>query len=129
MIHGGKIIVSKKSGNSWVTAVAAAKSCEIGANADMLPISAPSMTGSDGSWQYVIAGLKSWRVTVNALVTTVEQILGVGTEVQLKIYNADTTSDSVTGYAYIQELRQTGTWGNLAQYAVVFVGNGPLSAT
>ena len=127
MIHGGKIIVSKKSGNSWVVAVAAAKSCEIGATAEMVPISAPSI--SNGSWQHVIAGLKSWRVTVNALVTTVEQILGVGTEVQLKIYNADTTSDSVTGYAYIQELRQTGTWGNLAQYAVVFVGNGPLSAT
>lgn len=129
MIHGGKIIVSKKSGNSWVTAVAAAKSCEIGSTAEAIPISAPSLTGSDGSWQYVIAGLKSWRVTVNALVTNVEQILGVGTDVELKIYNADTTTDSVTGHAIIQELRQTGTWGNLAQYAAVFVGNGPLSAT
>ena len=82
MIHGGKIIVSKKSGTSWVVAVAAAKSCEIGSTAEMIPISAPSI--NNGDWQHVIAGLKSWRVTVNALVTDVEQILGVGTEVQLK---------------------------------------------
>jgi predicted secreted protein len=124
-LHGGKIIVGKKSGTSYVTAVAAAKSCEIESSCDSIPVSAPNI--SNGSWQHVIAGRKAWRVTVNALVSNVEQILVAGDDVELKIYNADVSSDYVTGDAIVSSCRVTGTLFNLAQMSVTFEGNGPLT--
>lgn len=124
MIHGGKIIVA--IGN---TAIAASKSCDIETACEAIPVSSPLTPSSTGKWRRLIAGQKSWMVSVSNLVIGVENLLlEVGTEVTLKIYDADyPSSDYVTGSAICTAAHITATWGNLAQGAWTFEGNGELS--
>jgi len=123
MIHGGKIIVA--IGN---TAIAASKSCDIETACEAIPVSSPLTPSSTGKWRRLIAGQKSWMVSVSNLVIGVDDLLlEVGTEVTLKIYDADNQSDYVTGSALCTAAHITATWGNLAQGAWTFEGNGELS--
>ena len=122
IIHGGNIIVSKKVGNSY-TAFAAAKSCDVEVNNNDIEVS----SATDAQWEHRIAGRKSWKVTVNGLLTVLaDTLLQSGEEYQLRIA-LRAGGDMVTGYALCKTAKVTGTQGNLGQYNCTFNGSGELS--
>lgn len=126
ILHGRNLRIMKAgTGSADVAVVAAARSCEVNTEAEMIETS--SVSSSD--WRTFKAGRKTWQVTVSYLVTAgqlAEDVLAVGTSVSLKFY--DENDNVMTGDALIQRSGQTGTIGNLAQGSWVFLGNGPLSA-
>lgn len=125
ILHGRNLRIMKAgTGSADVAVVAAARSCEVNTEAEMLETSSVS----SGDWRTFKAGRKTWQVTVNFLVTDGEladDVLAVGEEVALKFYEG--ASNVMTGNAFIRQSVQTGTVGNLAQGSWVFLGNGPLT--
>lgn len=61
MFIKGKDVILKMGG----TAIAAAKSCDVNIQADLIKVSSPT----DGGWEHSIAGRKSWSASCSHLVT------------------------------------------------------------
>ena len=66
-------------------ALAAAKSCDIEVNCDVIPVSSPT----SGEWEDSIPGRKSWKVTTNHLVmSAASMLLKVSKIVTLRMENS-----------------------------------------
>lgn len=124
--NGNNIIVQTYSGSSWV-AIAATKSDELQAEADMIE----KASATQQSWKEYIPGRKGWSLNVSWLVTDVDDIqkvLQVGTRVQLRIGSRSNPAwYNVTGYAYVKTCKVTMTRGNIATGSFSFIGDGALS--
>ena len=55
------------------TAIAAAKSCDVNIQADLIKVSSPT----DGGWEHSIAGRKSWSASCSHLVTQIADSAGM----------------------------------------------------
>lgn len=124
--NGNNIIVQTQNGSSWV-AVAATKSDELQAEADMIE----KASATQQSWKEYIPGRKGWSLNVNWLVSQVadiQKVLQVGTRVQLRIGSRSNPAwSNVTGYAYVKTCKVTMTRGNIATGSFSFIGDGALS--
>ena len=79
MILGKDIVILNSSGTA---VVAAAKSCEIDVQADMIEVASPTT----GVWKQHIAGHKSWSLTINHLVLSMARTIpNVGTSLNVKL--------------------------------------------
>ena len=63
MFIKGKDVILKMDG----TAIAAAKSCDVNIQADLIKVSSPT----DGGWEHSIPGRKSWSASCSHLVTQI----------------------------------------------------------
>ena len=122
IIHGRNILIYEGG-----VAIAAAKSCEIRTEVDLMEISSP--TSPD--WREYISGRKGWTVNVNFLVMNMmDRLLHVGAKVRLTMgvtdANGELGADRLTGYAICKTAAVTGTVGNLAQGTWQFQGTGNL---
>ena len=116
-ILGNNIIVLMNN-----SAIAGTKSNEIQVDRDTIEIA--SATNQD--WTHVLAGRKSWSLTVGWLVlanSDVEKLLIEDSVVTLKIQAGSTY---LTGQAIMRTCNITATVGSLANGSFSFVGNGPL---
>ena len=78
MFIKGKDVILKIGG----TAIAAAKSCDVNIQADLIKVSSPT----DGGWEHSIAGRKSWSASCSHLVTSITNSLAmVGSQVTLRM--------------------------------------------
>lgn len=76
-------------------ALAAAKSCDIEVNCDVIPVSSPT----SGDWEDSIQGRKSWKVTTNHLVmSAASMLLKVSQIVTLRMKVADGDALPFDGY-------------------------------
>lgn len=122
----GKNLIIKRAG----TAIAAARSCDIDVQAQLIPVS----SASDGDWSHAIAGLKSWTIAVNVLlidgtyVTNIsDAVAWVGNTYTMNVSVDGQRIESMSGTAICKQFRITGTVGNLAQGSFIFSGTGPLT--
>ena len=124
--NGNNIIVQTYNGSSWV-AIAATKSDELQAEADMIE----KASATQQSWKEYIPGRKGWSLNVSWLVSQVadiQKVLQVGTRVQLRIGSRSNPAwYNVTGYAYVKTCKVTMTRGNIATGSFSFIGDGALS--
>jgi len=108
-------------------AIAGTKSDELQVDSETIEIA----SATDQEWVHLIAGRKSWSLTVGWLVlanTDVRKALLVGSSVTIKIKGrGESDSSGVTGSAILKTVKITATRGNLAQGSFAFVGNGPLT--
>lgn len=105
--------------------IAGTRSNDIGTECELQPISSPL----SGKWRNYKAGRKGWTITVNFLMTTVDDItvvLHVGNEYTLRVY-ARNGGKTMSGSAICQVCRITATVGNLVQGTFQFVGDGELA--
>lgn len=103
------------------------KSDDIQVMCEGIPVSSPS----DGDWQHLIAGRKSWSLTTNYLVTSEGQITPemVGQTVTITIIRRSSTGSLLElyrGRALCTNWRLTATRGSLIQGSFQFQGSGPL---
>lgn len=133
MIHGRNIVIYDGQNHEII---AAAKSCTIRTQSQMVEVTPSSNTGTGSEYarQY-IKGRYSWSIQISflmmALASTVTKPLTNGSNVYVKILNRETpvgTTDGVAGYAYVEEAEVVGTWGNLATGSWKLRGTGPLSS-
>lgn len=104
-------------------AIAAAKSCTIDRSVSTIETSSP-MDGADRTY---LVGRKSWKVTVNTLVTSAKDfVLNVGQTYTLTFGDRTTASDRLSGTAICTHAKVTGTKFNLCQGSFEFLGTGPL---
>ena len=86
---------------------------------------------TDQEWVHLIAGRKSWSLTVGWLVLAnqdVRKVLLAGSVVTIKIKGRGASdANGVTGAAIMKTVKITATRGNLAQGSFAFTGNGPLT--
>ena len=76
-------------------ALAAAKSCDIEVNCNVIPVSSPT----SGDWEDSISGRKSWKVTTNHLVmSAASMLLKVSQIVTLRMKVADGDALPFDGY-------------------------------
>lgn len=76
ILHGRNLIIAAGG-----VAIAAAKSCSIDVDAEIIKVSSPT----DGAWEHSIPGRKSWSVATNHFLTSiVDGAEMVGTTVTLK---------------------------------------------
>lgn len=116
IIHGRKLIV-KVNG----TAIAAAKTCELGIDSETIEVSSPTQ----GLYKEYIAGRKSWSVSTGHLVMEIPGNAAlVGTTVTLSLcVNNDVV---LTGDAIVRSFDVSGTIGSLCSGRFAFTGTGPL---
>ena len=109
------------------TAIAGTKSDELKVDCETIKIA--SATNQD--WEHIIAGRKSWSLTVGWLVlanTDVRKALQVGNAVTIKFKGrGDTDANGLQGSAIIKTCKITAIRGNLAQGSFTFAGSGPLT--
>ena len=121
-ILGNNIIVMRGG-----AAIAGTKSDELQVDCDIINIA----SATDQGWNHVLAGRKSWKLTVGWLLlanTDVRNALLVGSSVTLKFKGRYATdANGLTGSAIIKTCKITAVRGNLAQGSFQFVGNGPLT--
>ena len=124
----GKDIIVYSGG----TAIAATTSNDIDHSCELIETRSPN-TGSSKTFT---AGMRTWRITTNYLVTSssgaLADLLKVGNTYTLVIGATGQTASSkqgLTGTAICQECRITATNGNLCQGSFVFQGSGPLTQT
>ena len=111
IIHGKNLVVSING-----TPVAAAKSCDIIQNTEMIE----TCSTDDGGYRSFYPGRSDWSVNVGFFVTSITPPAR-GTAVTLSL-NGD-----VLGSAYVSQWKITGVVGHLSQGALVFQGTGPMS--
>ena len=108
-------------------AIAGTKSDELQVDSETIEIA----SATDQEWVHLIAGRKSWSLTVGWLVlanTDVRKALLVGSSVTIKIKGrGESDSNGVTGSAILKTVKVTAVRGNLATGSFAFVGNGPLT--
>ena len=133
MILQGKNLIVKANGD----VIAAAKSCTLNIECDLIKVSSPT----DGQWEHIIAGMKSWSVSTTHLLKMERAIdlplhgylFRVGAEYTLRIelsgvvFGQIIASDYLTGSAICRTSQITATKGNLMQGSFKFQGNGPLT--
>ena len=81
-------------------------------------------------WEEVVAGRKSWSLTVNYLVlagSQVKDVLKVGQSFGITVKEDGSSTNVVSGTALLVSVRQDATLGNLAQGSFEFRGNGALA--
>jgi predicted secreted protein len=110
------------------TVIAGCKTCDVDAEVDLLEVSSPST----GVWREYIAGRKNWSVSASTLVTSLhDTMVQVGQKVWLTLVVRDDsgtlTTDRLSGWAFVQQAKVTGAWGNLTKGSFVFQGSGELS--
>lgn len=77
ILHGRNLIITAGG-----AAIAAAKSCSIDVDAEIIKVASPS----DGQWEHSIPGRKSWSVATNHLLTDITEAAEmVGTMVTLRM--------------------------------------------
>ena len=133
MILQGKNLIVKANGE----VIAAAKSCTLNIDCEIIKVSSPT----DGQWEHIIAGMKSWSVSTTHLLKMERAIdlplhgylFRVGAEYTLRIelsgvvFGQIIASDYLTGSAICRSSQITATKSNLAQGSFKFQGNGPLT--
>lgn len=133
----GQLLIVKLNG----VAIAGTVSNEIQTEAETIEVSSPAQ----GQWREVIAGRKSWSVTVNFLVmdggtaassataTSIKSVLQAGQTYTLRFMDNPPAGSSqatggVEGPALLKACRITATRGSLVTGTFQFVGAGQLSA-
>jgi hypothetical protein len=109
------------------TAIAGCKTCEVDADVDMLEVSSPST----GVWREYKAGRMGWSVSASTLVLSMHDTM---VQVRQKVWltlvvrddNGTLTTDRLSGWAFVQQAKVTGAWGNLTKGSFVFQGSGEL---
>lgn len=127
IIHGKDIIIMAGG-----TAIAAARSCDIQVQTDLLEV----LSSTTGKARTFIPGRYTWQVTTNHLIiggtgntTPVRTFIRraiVNNTVTLVIKDSD-LGDTLTGTAICNNARITATKGNLAQGSLVWQGSGELT--
>lgn len=137
MAFDGQLLIVKLNG----VAIAGTVSNEIQTEAETIEVSSPAQ----GQWREVMAGRKSWSVTVNFLVmdggttptsataTSIKSVLQAGQTYTLRFMDNPATGSSQTtggveGPALLKACRITATRGNLVTGTFQFIGAGQLSA-
>lgn len=135
MAFDGQLLIVKLNG----VAIAGTVSNEIQTEAETIEVSSPAQ----GQWREVIAGRKSWSVTVNFLVmdggttptsataTSIKSVLQAGQTYTLRFMDNPATAQAtggVEGPAMLKACRITATRGSLVTGTFQFVGAGQLSA-
>lgn len=128
IIHGKDIIIMAGG-----TAIAAARSCDIQVQTDLLEVSSPTT----GKARTYIPGRYTWQVKISNLIiggtgntTPVRTFIRhaiVNNTVTLVIKDNDYTNDTLTGTAICTTASITATIGNLAQGSLVWQGSGELT--
>ena len=133
MILQGKNLIVKADGS----VIAAAKSCTLNIECEIIKVSSPT----DGQWEHIIAGMKSWSVITTHLLK-MDRIIDrplhsyldpIGQSFTLQLELNDITigglpiTEILTGTAICRTSQITATKGNLAQGSFKFQGNGPLT--
>ena len=120
-INGNNIIVLMDG-----TAIAGTKSDELQVDCETIEIA----SATDQEWVHLIAGRKSWSLTVGWLVLAnqdVRKVLLAGSVVTIKIKGrGESDSSGLQGAAILKTVKITAVRGNLATGSFAFVGNGPL---
>lgn len=81
-------------------------------------------------WVEVIAGRKSWSITVRYLVlagSQVKDVLKVGQMFDITMNESGSTTNKVTGTALLSAIDAEYAVGNLAQGTFTFTGSGALT--
>ena len=123
MILKGQNVILKMGG----VAIAAAKSCSVDVDVDMIKVSSPT----DGAWEHSIAGRKSWKASCSHLVTQIsDSVAMVGQSVTLLFQPVDDSGTALSnvsalqGTAIVKSWKGTFTIFNLAQgtlYALAII--------
>lgn len=133
MILQGKNLIVKANGE----VIAAAKSCTLNIDCEIIKVSSPT----DGQWEHIIAGMKSWSVSTTHLLKMERMIdrplhgyldpIGQSFTLQLELNDITIegfpVTETLTGSAICKNCQITATNGNLAQGSFKFQGNGPLT--
>ena len=118
---GKDLLICDSTGNALI---AASNSCEVEMSCEMIETSSPL----SGTARTYIPGRTSWRIIVNYLLaapgTDLTKVGGAAVTVQVKVRGGD----AVSGSAYFQTNRVTGTVGNLARGSFILIGTGELAA-
>lgn len=117
VIHGRDLIVSLNG-----TAIAAARSCDITVDDDMIEVTTPT----SGRAKAYRAGRYGWTVDVSCLVLSPNMVISNGQQLTFSCKEAGSTN-YLTGTVIRKGSKMTGTVGNLAQGSYSFIGTGPLS--
>lgn len=105
-------------------AVAAARSCEIQKDTEILEVS----SSSDNTSSHFVSGRYRWNVVVSGLVVTPNVVLQSGTAATMTCRIASEPNLTLlTGNVICNSAKVTATIGNLAQMSCSFQGNGPLT--
>lgn len=119
MLKGNDLII-KLNG----VAIAAAKGCSLDVRTQSIPVSSPQA----GNWQHYRAGISSWVVRVNCLVTGIRgMVLRRRQTYTLRMEVRGLSSDVVQGTAICTAVNVTGVRGNMAQGSFEFIGSGALT--
>ena len=133
MILQGKNLIVRANGE----VIAAAKSCTLNIDCEIIKVSSPT----DGQWEHIIAGMKSWSVSTTHLLKMERMIdrplhgyldsIGQSFTIQLELNDITIegfpVTETLTGSAICKSSQITATKGNLAQGSFKFQGNGPLT--
>ena len=133
MILQGKNLIVKANGE----VIAAAKSCTLNIDCEIIKVSSPT----DGQWEHIIAGMKSWSVSTTHLLKMERMIdrplhgyldpIGQSFTLQLELNDITIegfhVTETLTGSAICKSSQITATKGNLMQGSFKFQGNGPLT--
>ena len=131
MFIKGKDVILKMGG----TAIAAAKSCDVNIQSDLIKVSSPT----DGGWEHSIAGRKSWSASCSHLVTQIASSAAmVGQTVTLTFQptsdvkfsgtvsnpTVESGTPSSSGYMVFDTTRKDLLWVNTpAQGVVIYFQN------
>jgi predicted secreted protein len=126
ILQGKNLIIVVNS-----SVIAAAKSCTLNVDCEKIKVSSPT----DGQWEHVIAGMKSWSISTSHLVkadtasdTPIrDAVARVGQTYTIRVQVNGLTHDLLTGSALCHTFQVTATNGNLMQGSFKFTGSGPLS--
>lgn len=133
MILQGKNLIVKANGE----VIAAAKSCTLNIDCEIIKVSSPT----DGQWEHIIAGMKSWSVSTTHLLKMERMIdrplhgyldpIGQSFTLQLELNDITIegfpVTEILTGSAICRSSQITATKSNLMQGSFKFQGNGPLT--
>lgn len=126
--HGRNLYVLLKESGTGVI-IAGTRSNEFQTDIDLQEVSSPNT----GTWKEHLPQREEWNVSTNFLVTSDESLLSLlktRKYVTLSLVcrsPGGTTTELLTGEAWVKSCKITATLGNLAQGSFQFVGNGPLA--
>lgn len=105
------------------TAIAAAKSCDIETDVELIEVSSPT-TGVNKTY---ITGKKDWAVSVSGLITDMQALMQTGNSYTLTC--AINGSVKIRGPVICKSVKVTGSIGNLTTGTYQFQGNGAVLFT
>ena len=126
-VQGSDLIVSIADGGQ-ITYLAAARSCELGCQTNFIQICAPH---GEGGWVHNKPTTTTWSVSAeclvadNAYVATSRNAWRNKTKLSLRWYSTD-LKDYQKGEAYIANLQEVGSVGDLAKLSISFTPAGAL---